>query len=149
VHRDPLVLPNRKNPSRPTKRVYLPAGHQDLPGELLVWAREQRIPDDGWLFPGRFPGRPLSRMQAWSIVREASERAGVQVLALRASQHGQRGEPAPIHPHLFRHARVRQIVRSTRNLPLAQRQAGWSRLQMAYLTVGDEEARQLMRELTE
>jgi hypothetical protein len=28
-------------------------------------------------------------------------------------------------------------------LPLAQRQAGWSRLQMAYLTVGDEEARQL------
>ena len=117
MHRDPLVLPNRKNPSRPTKRVYLPAGHQDLPGELLVWAREQRIPDDGWLFPGRFPGRPVSRMQAWSIVREASERAGVQVLALRASQHGQRGEPAPIHPHLFRHARVRQIVRSTRNLP--------------------------------
>ncbi len=35
------------------------------------------------------------------------------------------------------------------SLPLAQRQAGWSRLQMAYLTVGDEEARKLMRELTE
>ena len=34
------------------------------------------------------------------------------------------------------------------NLPLAQRQAGWSRLQMAYLAVGDEDARQLlMREL--
>ena len=145
VHRDSLVLPNRKNPSRPTKRVYLPGGQQDLPGELLLWAREQRIADDGWLFPGRFPSRPLSRMQAWSIVRAASERAGVQVLALRDSQHGQRGEPAPIHPHLFRHARVRQIVRTTRNLSLAQRQAGWSRLQMAYLTVGDEEARQLMR----
>ena len=55
------------------------------------------------------------------------------------------GEPAPVHPHLFRHARVRQIVRMTRSLPLAQRQAGWSRLQMAYLTVGDVEARQLMR----
>ena len=56
-------------------------------------------------------------MQAWSIVREASERASVQVLALRASEHGQRGEPTPIHPHLFRHARVRQIVRTTRNFP--------------------------------
>jgi hypothetical protein len=44
---------------------------------------------------------------------------------------------------------VRQIVRTTRNLPLAQRRAGWSRLQPAYLSLGDEEARQLMRELTE
>ena len=54
-----------------------------------------------------------------------------------------------LHPHLFRHARVRQIVRSTRNLPLAQGQAGWSRLQMAYLTLGDEETRQLMQQLSE
>lgn len=54
----------------------------------------------------------------------------------RASHHGDVGQPAPAHPHLFRHARVRQIVRTTRNLPLAQRQARWSRLQMAYLTVG-------------
>jgi len=44
---------------------------------------------------------------------------------------------------------VRQIVRTTRNLPLAQRQAGWTRLQMAYLTVGDEEARQLMQDVPE
>ena len=49
---------------------------------------------------------------------------------------------------LFRHARRRQIVRSTRNLPLAQRQAGWSRLQMPDLTVGDE-ARQLMQQVPE
>ena len=69
------------------------------------------------------------------------------VPSLRASKHGPAGDAAPVHPHLFHHARVRQIVRSTRNLPLAQRQAGWSRLQMAYLTVGDEEARQLMGEL--
>jgi integrase len=149
VHRDSLVLPNRKNPSRPTKQVYLPGGQQDLPGELLLWAREQHIDDDGWLFPGRFPGRPLSRMQAWSIVRAASERAGVQVLALRTSQRGQRGEPAPIHPHVFRHARVRQIVRQTKNLGLAQRQAGWSRLQMTYLTVGDREARELMQQVAD
>ena len=42
-----------------------------------------------------------------------------------------------IYPHLFRHARMRQIVRQTKNLGLAQRQAGWSRLQTVYLTVGD------------
>jgi hypothetical protein len=59
------------------------------------------------------------------------------------------GAPAPVHPHLFRHARVRQIVRQTRNLPLAQKQAGWSRLQLAYLTIGDDEARELMRSVTE
>jgi hypothetical protein len=82
-------------------------------------------------------------------VKEASERADVRVLALRPSKHGPVGEAAPVHPHLFRHARVRQIVRSTRNLSLAQRQAGWSRLQLAYLTVGDDEARRLMQELTD
>jgi hypothetical protein len=82
-------------------------------------------------------------------VKQASERAAVRVLALRASRHGRAGEPAPVHPHLSRHARVRQIVRSTHNLPLAQRQAGWSRLQMAYLTIGDDEARLLMRQVTD
>lgn len=87
--------------------------------------------------------------QAWTIVKAASERAGVRVLALRASQHGGVGEPAPVHPHLFRHARVRQIVRATRSLPPAQRQAGWARLQTAYLTVSDDEARRLMREVPE
>jgi hypothetical protein len=68
----------------------------------------------------------------------------VRVLALRASHYGDAGEPAPAHPQLFRHQRVRQIVRATRNLPLAQRQAGRSRLQMAYLTIGAEETLQLM-----
>ena len=67
----------------------------------------------------------------------------MRVLALRASRYGQAGEPAPVHPHLFRHARVRQIVRTTRSL--AQKQAGWSRLQMAYLSVGDDEVRQAMQ----
>ena len=73
------------------------------------------------------------------------ERAQVRVLALRESKDGKAGAPAPVHPHLFRHARVRQIVRQTKSLPLAQKQAGWSRLQLAYLTLGDEEARELMR----
>src|ERR1051326_4299757 len=154
VQRDHLILPNRKNPSLTIKRVYLPAGQADLPGALMIWADEQGLAPDCPLFFSRKHGidgglKPISRVQAWTIVKAASERADVRVLALRVSQHGAVGEPAPAHPHLFRHARVRQIVRTTRNLPLAQRQAGWSRLQMAYLTVGDEEARQLMQQVPE
>jgi integrase len=154
VRRDHLVLPNRKNPNLLVKRVYLPAGPADLPWALLIWANEQGLPQHGPLFYSRMHStdgglKAISRVQAWTIVKAASDRADVRVLALRVSQHGVVGEPAPAHPHLFRHARVRQIVRTTRNLPLAQRQAGWSRLQMAYLTVGDDEARQLMQQVPE
>jgi integrase len=154
VLRDSLVLPNRRNPNQTTKRVFLPGPELGLTGELVLWAKEQGVTDAEPLFFSRKRGpdgslRALQRGQAWLIVKEASERANVRVLALRTSKHGRAGEAAPVHPHLFRHARVRQIVRRTRNLPLAQRQAGWRRLQMAYLTIGDEEARRLMRELTE
>jgi integrase len=154
VQRDSLVLPNRKNPSMPVKRVFLPGSELGLTGELLLWAKERRVADSEPLFFSRKRDshgmrRALQRGQAWLIVKEASERAGVRVLALRASKHGRVGEAAPVHPHLFRHARVRQIVRTTRNLPLAQRQAGWSRLQMAYLTLDDEEACELMRSVTD
>jgi integrase len=82
-------------------------------------------------------------------VRAASERANVRVLALRSSTYGKTGEPASVHPHLFRHARVRQMVRATKSLPIAQKQAGWSRLQMAYLSVSDDEVRTAMRDVTE
>jgi hypothetical protein len=58
-------------------------------------------------------------------------------------------EPAPVHPHLFRHARVRQILRTTKNLPVAQQQAGWSRLQLAYLSIGDDEVREAMRSVVD
>jgi integrase len=154
VRRDSLVLPNRKNPNQATKRVFLPGAELGLTGELLLWAKEQGVADDEPLFFSRKRGadgarQALRRGQAWLIVKQASERADVQVLALRASKYGSAGEAAPVHPHLFRHARVRQIVRTTRNLPLAQRQAGWSRLQPAYLSIGDEEARELMRSVTE
>jgi integrase len=44
VRRDSLVLPNLKNPSRPTKQVFLPAGQMDLPGALLLWAKEHGSP---------------------------------------------------------------------------------------------------------
>lgn len=40
---------------------------------------------------------------------------------------------------------MRQIVRQTKSLPIAQKQAGWSRLQMAYLSVSNDEVRLAMR----
>jgi hypothetical protein len=82
-------------------------------------------------------------------VKSASERADVRVLALRATSYGGVGEPAPVHPHLFRHARVRQIVRHTKSLALAQKQAGWARLHTEYLTLSDEEAHALMQVVPE
>jgi integrase len=150
VRRDSLVLPNLKNPSRLTKRVFLPAGQMDLPGALLLWAKERGLADDEPLFFSRKHAtgggrRQISRQQAWEIVRAAALRANVRVLALRTSSFGRAGEPAPVHPHLFRHARVRQIVRTTKSLPIAQKQAGWARLQMAYLSVSDDEVRAAMR----
>jgi len=150
VRRDSLVLPNLKNPSRLTKCVFLPAGQADLPGALLLWTKEQDLADDQPLFVSRKRAmdggsRAISRQHAWEIVRAASARADVRVLALRSSRYGRVGEPAPVHPHLFRHARVRQIVRATKSLPIAQKQAGWSRLQMAYLSVSDAEVREAMR----
>jgi len=47
---DSLVLPNLKNPSRPIKRDFLPAGQADLPGALLLWAMEHGLADDRPLF---------------------------------------------------------------------------------------------------
>jgi hypothetical protein len=134
--------------------VFLPGAELGLTGELLLWAKGQDVADHEPLFfsPKRDSSgsrRALRRGQAWLIVKQASERANVRVLALRASKHGPAGEAAPVHPHLFRHARVRQIVRSTRNLPLAQRQAGWSKLQIAYLSIGDDEARELMGQVAD
>lgn len=148
VRRDSLILPNLKNPSKKVKRVYLSGGDSDLPGELLLFARDAALPEESPLFVSRKGGQ-LSRSQAWRIVKECSRRAGIGVLAMRPSRDGAAGQPAPLHPHLFRHSRIRQIVRATKSLPLAQRQAGWSRLQMAYLSVGDEEARQMMSEVAE
>ena len=71
------------------------------------------------------------------------------MLALRPSGHGRVGELAPVYPHLFRHARVRQIVRYTKSLALAQKQAGWARLHTEYLTLSDDEARVLMEGVPE
>jgi hypothetical protein len=43
---------------------------------------------------------------------------------------------------------VRQIVRTTKSLPIAQKQAGWSRLHMTYLSMSDDDVRTAMRDLT-
>jgi integrase len=99
VRRDSLVLPNLKNPSRLTKQVFLPAGQMDLPGALLLWAKEHGLVDDEPLFFSRKYAsygrrRPISRQQAWEIVRVAAEKANVRVLALRESSYGHAGEPA-------------------------------------------------------
>ena len=80
VRRDSRVLPNRKNPSRLTKRVFLPVGQADLPGALLLGAKENALADDQPLFfsrkrTGNGSLRPITRQQAWEIVRAASERA--------------------------------------------------------------------------
>src|SRR5262249_12233044 len=115
VQRDSVVLPNRKNPNLPVKRVFLPGAELGLTGELLLWAKEQSVADNEPLFFSRKRDadgsrRALQRGQAWLIVKKASERGNVRVLALRPSKYGPAGEAAPVHPHLFRHARVRQIV---------------------------------------
>lgn len=56
---------------------------------------------------------------------------------------------APVHPHRFRHARVRQLVWQTKRLQLTKEQAAWSLLQIASLSIGDEAARELMRGVTD
>jgi hypothetical protein len=92
VQRDSLVLPNRKIPNLPVKRVFLPGAELALTGELLLWAREQGVADNEPLFfSGKHDAqggrRAVQRGQAWLIVKEASERANVRVLALRASEN--------------------------------------------------------------
>jgi hypothetical protein len=93
--------------------------------------------------------KAIDRVRAWQLVKSASERADVRVLALRATGYGGVGDPAPVHPHLFRHARVRQIVRHTQSLALAQKQAGGARLHTEYLTLSDDETQRLIRDVPE
>ena len=130
--------------------MFLSAGDPDLPGELLLFQKAEGLADDAPLFASRKRGgagrgHAIGQILAWRIVKDASARA--RVLALRASKAGKVGASAPVHPHRFRHARVRQLVRQTRSLPLAQKRAGWSRLQLASLKLGDDEARELRRRM--
>src|SRR5262249_15641600 len=93
--------------------------------------------------------RAISRQQAWEIVRAASERADVaRPGASQLSVWQSRRTGAGASP-LVRHARVRQIMRTTKSLPITQKQAGWSRLQLAYLSVTDDEVRAAMQYVAE
>ncbi len=99
IHREGLILPNLKNPSRLVKTAHLSAAHAGLPGELLMWARENELGDDEPLFFSRqrtADGRrkAIDRVRAWQLVKSASERADVRVLALRATGYGGVGDPA-------------------------------------------------------
>jgi integrase len=50
IRRQGLVLPNLKNPSLLVKTAHLSVAHAGLPGDLLVWARENGLADDEPLF---------------------------------------------------------------------------------------------------
>jgi hypothetical protein len=70
----------------------------DLPGELLLWQKVEGLADGVLLFASRKRGaggsvRVIGRVQAWWIVKEASARAQVRVLALRESKDGQAEAP--------------------------------------------------------
>lgn len=41
------------------------------------------------------------------------------------------------------------LLRTTKSLPIAQKQAGWARLQMAYLSVSDDEVRAAMQQVAD
>jgi len=134
--------------------VFLPANQLDLPGSLLLWAQANNLSHTAPLFFSRKRAansglQAISRQQAWTITKEASRRANVAALAMRSSKDGAAGDQAPIHPHLFRHSRVRQNLRTTKSLPLVQKQAGWATLQTTYLKPDDEEVRLAMLEVAE
>jgi hypothetical protein len=93
--------------------------------------------------PGHAPTLGLGLMSAlMGLTRgvhgaSSSRRWAGDLQVLRPSRRvllGQRAHQLPCLP-------VADIVRSTRTLPLAQRQAGWSRLPPAYLTISDGEWR--------
>src|SRR5207302_5676604 len=120
---DSVVMPTLKNGiqpdgSRPWRRVYMPAGQRELPAALLIWGNDWSVGRNEPLFfatdggnrasrPRTGPLRPISRQQAWEVVKRASRCDGVLIRAMWASVDGRRGEPAPAHPHIFRHARAR------------------------------------------
>jgi integrase len=154
VQLDHLVLPNRNNPNVTVKRVFLPAGQADLPGAPSCSGRTSSVSVHADRCSSRRSATPrqFEGDQSRASVDDplGRVRAGGPCVSSRDARRttGNRGA-GPCRLHQFRHAGVRQIVRTTRNLSPAQRQAVWSRLRLAYLTVGDEEACHLMWEIPE
>lgn len=80
--------------------------------------------------------RSLSDRALQATIAHAARKPGVDYVELSAQRE--------VHGLEFGRSFVRP-----RSLPLAQRQAGWSRVQPAYSTIGDEQARQMMHALDE
>ncbi len=80
-----------------------------------------------------------------------SDRPGVATIVPRASANGVLATKTPAHEYGKFDRSVCQW-RSPRRATLgclAQRQAGWTRLQSFYLSIGDHEARELMLGVTD
>lgn len=85
-------------------------------GEPLLFSRKRT--NDG-------KRQPLQRGQVWLIVKEASERAAVQVLALRVSKHGPAGERRPCtHIYFGMHVFATSCVRRRASHSSGDKQAG-------------------------
>src|ERR671932_243461 len=124
-----------------TTRALAVRGPRQLSDSGLKRRSVRSAPSKQWQ-----PPEGLAPEDVLAVIDAApSERDRLLLRVLWATRYGGTGEPAPVHPHLFRHARVRQIMRTTKSLPIAQQQAGWSRLQMAYLSVTDDEVRLAMQ----
>ncbi|MGG3717398.1 site-specific integrase [Heyndrickxia ginsengihumi] len=71
--KDTLMLKEQKTGK--TKQFRLNKSIQKAVRELVPADAK----DDDWLFPSRQGTKPISRVQAWRILNEAAERAGVDV----------------------------------------------------------------------
>jgi hypothetical protein len=130
---DPHLRPGVARHDRPVTR---PPRYPTTHGRVL-WRRD--VPGQGLVLPNlKNPSRAVT------TVHLAAAHASLPgELLLRACEHDLRDDD------LFRHARVRQIVRPTKSLALAQGQAGWARLHTEYLTLGDDVATRLMLNVLE
>ena len=84
--------PAESEESEPAGQNGAPLGRPCQPSrDLLMWARENALDDDDPVFFSRqrtADGRrkAIDRVRAWQLVKSASERADVRVLALRATE---------------------------------------------------------------
>lgn len=109
IEPDALWLLNLKqHTERPDKRLVPLPPSSTLTAELALYQKAQKLNDSERLFVSR-KGGPLSRVQAWRVVKQCSDRAGVTVRALRSVDGGQqRGDKVGVWSHVFRHSRAMQ-----------------------------------------
>ena len=85
------------------------------PAAARVLAERERVPDDPWVIPGRFPGTPLRNIdRSWCKVRERANLKDVRLHDLRhsfASRALALGESLPMIGKLLGHTRVQTTAR--------------------------------------